>query len=682
MVKALADAPLRLAALGMMAGFPGFGEYDLGDMDDEDLEKHAEVIDLVIKLDVEGLARRAIAVLAKAKDRWRRNIPILDESPPDGLLVRLAAGWGVDVKPLPTLEEFLNLKKDEPKASGKKSKAAATTTAANVPSAADLLAAMGKAYPPNPSQDTSGFESVINPPVQFGDRLYSVVLASMKGDRVVCRLWPVEPEARQITNSIPFFVRRNGKSEKKKAPEDVNLSGIGCRVNGGESMRFVGEPFEIEVTRAEWDSAENAAAVAGLPGSIGARCRVCGCTEEDCRVCIVRSGGPCHWVEDDLCSACTDDARKKRYAVAAQVLGLVGKDTLEDDQYDALEVGGRNPNREIDLHVNARSKKALNGLIALELAGLDGAVYYVTDKGLYAIAHPDSGYVPPTPAEAGKIVAETEQQWADLKAKHLKLDADVIEVLRARLVIEGNNVRIDGDRLERNLYEKVDKAMQLMGGKWKGGKTQAHVFPSDPSIAIAAAVGDGKVLDRKKTFQFFETPAELAARMVKLAEMRPRMTVLEPSAGRGAIVREILSRMPEDCVLECVELDPQNVAALNAMKEGDHLNAVRQADFLKLKGFGYDRIVMNPPFADGQDVEHVRHAYDLLRDHGRMVAIMSTSAFNNDDKRSASFRRWLGKVDCTLEESLPPGTFKDSGTEVAAKLVVINKGEQKGGERA
>src|SRR5690606_38634374 len=31
-------------------------------------------------------------------------------------------------------------------------------------------------------------------------------------------------------------------------------------------------------------------------------CRVCGCTEDDCSDCIERTGEPCHWVEDDLCS--------------------------------------------------------------------------------------------------------------------------------------------------------------------------------------------------------------------------------------------------------------------------------------------------------------------------------------------------------------------------------------------
>jgi hypothetical protein len=34
------------------------------------------------------------------------------------------------------------------------------------------------------------------------------------------------------------------------------------------------------------------------------RCRECGCTQADCSQCIERTGQPCHWVSEDLCSAC------------------------------------------------------------------------------------------------------------------------------------------------------------------------------------------------------------------------------------------------------------------------------------------------------------------------------------------------------------------------------------------
>ncbi len=36
------------------------------------------------------------------------------------------------------------------------------------------------------------------------------------------------------------------------------------------------------------------------------KCRCCGCTEEDCRDCLERTGRPCTWADESttLCSAC------------------------------------------------------------------------------------------------------------------------------------------------------------------------------------------------------------------------------------------------------------------------------------------------------------------------------------------------------------------------------------------
>ncbi len=35
-------------------------------------------------------------------------------------------------------------------------------------------------------------------------------------------------------------------------------------------------------------------------------CRVCGCTDTDCRQCVEKTGEPCSWVEPFLCSACQE----------------------------------------------------------------------------------------------------------------------------------------------------------------------------------------------------------------------------------------------------------------------------------------------------------------------------------------------------------------------------------------
>jgi hypothetical protein len=36
-------------------------------------------------------------------------------------------------------------------------------------------------------------------------------------------------------------------------------------------------------------------------------CRVCGCTDGGCTRRVEKTGEPCHWVEEDLCSACAEE---------------------------------------------------------------------------------------------------------------------------------------------------------------------------------------------------------------------------------------------------------------------------------------------------------------------------------------------------------------------------------------
>jgi hypothetical protein len=48
-------------------------------------------------------------------------------------------------------------------------------------------------------------------------------------------------------------------------------------------------------------------------------CRVCGCTEEN--GCLTASG-PCHWVAEDLCSACLERAQNKPVITALDIVAL------------------------------------------------------------------------------------------------------------------------------------------------------------------------------------------------------------------------------------------------------------------------------------------------------------------------------------------------------------------------
>jgi hypothetical protein len=88
--------------------------------------------------------------------------------------------------------------------------------------------------------------------------------------------------------------------------------------------------------------------------------------------------------------------------------------------------------------------------------------------------------------------------------------------------------------------------------------------------------------------------------------------------------------------------------------------------------FVVDVFVMNPPFSRGQDIDHVRHAYNCLGEGGRIVSVMSERTFYASDKKATAFRSWFDEV-CGQDEKLPADTFKESGTTTKTRLVTIDK---------
>lgn len=241
--------------------------------------------------------------------------------------------------------------------------------------------------------------------------------------------------------------------------------------------------------------------------------------------------------------------------------------------------------------------------------------------------------------------------------------------------IEGNLYFLPNSPLDRAKYVEINKVLELCGAKWNRAK-KAHVFESEEKAqSLIEAQEKGEVVDKKKTFQFFETPKELAKQMVKLAEIKYvdyeepvddadlLQDVIEPSAGRGAICDEIDGSR---CLFRCTELDPENAKILEEKGYpvfcGDFLTSTEQAD----------RFIMNPPFTKGQDAKHVLHAHSLLREGGRLVSVMSASVEFNSQKNYKKIRQLVEETGGNIIK-LPDRTFKESGTNVNTVLVVLNK---------
>jgi 16S rRNA G1207 methylase RsmC len=150
-----------------------------------------------------------------------------------------------------------------------------------------------------------------------------------------------------------------------------------------------------------------------------------------------------------------------------------------------------------------------------------------------------------------------------------------------------------------------------------------------------------------------------------LAGLSYSQDILEPSAGTGELADTILEAEPS-CNIYVIEKNEQRSQVLK--NKGYQ---VIGTDFFDHKG-RWARIIQNPPFEEFQDIAHVRHAYECLAPGGRLVSVMGEGAFFRNNGLAAEFRGWLDELG-GYDIDLLAGAFKSSGTNVKARLVVIDK---------
>jgi len=174
---------------------------------------------------------------------------------------------------------------------------------------------------------------------------------------------------------------------------------------------------------------------------------------------------------------------------------------------------------------------------------------------------------------------------------------------------------------------------------------------------------------KKVGFDFFPTPKSGAEKMVDMADVKAGMSFLEPSAGNGNIADAI--RDKTGIMADVCEISGELAEILK--EKGYNLVA---SDFLDYNEKKYDRIIMNPPFSNRMDAEHLKHAYELLKPNGKVVSIVGEGIFSGSDRKAVEFREWIDSLGAYVEK-LPEGTFTDKSlyatTGANARLVVIDK---------
>lgn len=219
--------------------------------------------------------------------------------------------------------------------------------------------------------------------------------------------------------------------------------------------------------------------------------------------------------------------------------------------------------------------------------------------------------------------------------------------------------------LEHSGVVPIDQ--QGVGGKEFDAPKQGDSDPFDDAVLDYYS---NQKLNRKNRegVDYFPTPEPLGYKMMEWARAGEGDTILEPSAGHGAIARYA----PKENQLTGIE-PSQSLFTKLQLKAGGlgrkFMNTVFENYDISNK---HDVVVMNPPFgtAGATAIAHLDKAFKHLEEGGRVVAIIPRGS---TDKK---FDKWLDgqkNVAMRAEVDLPDIVFQQAGTSVVSRVVVLDK---------
>lgn len=242
----------------------------------------------------------------------------------------------------------------------------------------------------------------------------------------------------------------------------------------------------------------------------------------------------------------------------------------------------------------------------------------------------------------------------------------------AKCKIEGNVIKLPKIQLDRKLYLEIAKTFNNVGGIWDK-KMDGFVFKNNPYQYLQRLV-DGEKINIKNEYQMFFTPPKLADTLVEIAGDLTNKSILEPSAGEGALIEAILRKKYNYDTLFYCEIFTENRFILKD-KFDKYQNILYLApfnhDFLNVNG-RFDIIIANPPFSKNQDIDHILKMWELLNVNGKLVTIASKHWQFANDSKSKDFRNWIKNINAFTYD-IDAGEFKESGTNISTCIITAIK---------
>lgn len=219
--------------------------------------------------------------------------------------------------------------------------------------------------------------------------------------------------------------------------------------------------------------------------------------------------------------------------------------------------------------------------------------------------------------------------------------------------------------LGNELYDKIKPEVEQFGGHWRE-RAGGFVFAKH-------LLAQFNIDSEREISQFYPTSSVVAERVAELSGINnytETAKILEPSAGRGALVDAINDANVRKTVT-CVEPDLNHVVYLKEHLDIDaHATTFEEYYETHKDNTTFTHVIMNPPFSLNRTVSHVQMAYNMLEVGGTLVAIISENTLYY--KHNTEFVKWLEEHDYYVEP-IEFGAFIGVGTTVDTVIIKLTK---------
>ena len=209
---------------------------------------------------------------------------------------------------------------------------------------------------------------------------------------------------------------------------------------------------------------------------------------------------------------------------------------------------------------------------------------------------------------------------------------------------------------------------QGTGGKKSDFNRTESSLLDQAKLAFWGRQKNSKRRDQREGKDYYATPEPIGLKMAEWLQLKPNDHAAETSAGHGAIARWF----PNFSRNTFIEQSYSLAGELKMLGNGD----VKHEDFLNFRpARNFEGIAMNPPYGSGGSdaIKHFARGYSMLRNGGRIVALIPDGG--SATKRFDDWFQSENGKDARLiaEISLPNSTFKNAGTSVKTRLIIVDK---------